>query len=172
MCVCVCVLTLLSLLGRLGLLYLGWSKIIGVGDRVFYETLYRQRPDSIMAQEWYATTQSSPYLQFPSFGTHPLFTVYVLFASICLPSFSSLPGGYFHERCISYGILPNDEAEHIWQKLQERKRRLKMGGGDLTPPPAAKKKSKGVKSSKAIKEEGYDPELQISAGDAIGRASL
>ena len=24
----------------------------GVGDRVFYETLLRQRPDSIMAQEW------------------------------------------------------------------------------------------------------------------------
>lgn len=98
-----------------------------------------------------------------------LFTFFLLL-SACLLFFS--PGGYFHERCISYGILPNDEAEHIWQKLQERKRRLKMGGGDLTPPPAAKKKSKGVKSSKAIKEEGYDPELQISAGDAIGRASL
>jgi hypothetical protein len=26
----------------------------GVGDRVFYETLLRQRPDSAMAQEWYA----------------------------------------------------------------------------------------------------------------------
>ena len=25
----------------------------GVGDRVFYETLLRQRPDSAMAQEWY-----------------------------------------------------------------------------------------------------------------------
>ena len=24
----------------------------GFGDRVFYETLYRQRPDSAMAQEW------------------------------------------------------------------------------------------------------------------------
>jgi exonuclease III len=24
----------------------------GVGDRVFYETLLRQRPDSVMAQEW------------------------------------------------------------------------------------------------------------------------
>ena len=24
----------------------------GYGDRVFYETLLRQRPDSIMAQEW------------------------------------------------------------------------------------------------------------------------
>jgi hypothetical protein len=24
----------------------------GFGDRVFYETLYRQRPDSVMAQEW------------------------------------------------------------------------------------------------------------------------
>lgn len=26
----------------------------GFGDRVFYETLLRQRPDSVMAQEWYA----------------------------------------------------------------------------------------------------------------------
>ena len=25
----------------------------GFGDRVFYETLLRQRPDSAMAQEWY-----------------------------------------------------------------------------------------------------------------------
>lgn len=25
----------------------------GFGDRVFYETLYRQRPGSFMAQEWY-----------------------------------------------------------------------------------------------------------------------
>jgi hypothetical protein len=25
----------------------------GFGDRVFYETLLRQRPDSEMAQEWY-----------------------------------------------------------------------------------------------------------------------
>ena len=25
----------------------------GFGDRVFYETLLRQRPDSLMAQEWY-----------------------------------------------------------------------------------------------------------------------
>jgi len=24
----------------------------GYGDRVFYETLLRQRPDSLMAQEW------------------------------------------------------------------------------------------------------------------------
>ena len=25
----------------------------GFGDRVFYETLLRQRPDSVMAQEWF-----------------------------------------------------------------------------------------------------------------------
>jgi hypothetical protein len=29
----------------------------GFGDRVFYETLLRQRPDSIMAQEWYVDFQ-------------------------------------------------------------------------------------------------------------------
>lgn len=28
----------------------------GFGDRVFYETLLRQRPDSAMAQEWYVAT--------------------------------------------------------------------------------------------------------------------
>lgn len=27
----------------------------GFGDRVFYETLLRQRPNSTMAQEWYDT---------------------------------------------------------------------------------------------------------------------
>ena len=27
----------------------------GFGDRVFYETLLRQRPDSAMAQEWYVS---------------------------------------------------------------------------------------------------------------------
>jgi hypothetical protein len=29
----------------------------GCGDRVFYETLLRQRPDSAMAQEWYGNLQ-------------------------------------------------------------------------------------------------------------------
>lgn len=30
----------------------------GAGDRVFYETLFRQRPSSMMAQEWYAEAPS------------------------------------------------------------------------------------------------------------------
>lgn len=30
----------------------------GFGDRVFYETLLRQRPDSAMAQEWFVTGMS------------------------------------------------------------------------------------------------------------------
>jgi hypothetical protein len=27
----------------------------GLGDRVFYESLLRQRPESVMAQDWYET---------------------------------------------------------------------------------------------------------------------
>lgn len=31
----------------------------GFGDRVFYETLLRQRPESVMAQEWYGVLHCS-----------------------------------------------------------------------------------------------------------------
>ena len=33
----------------------------GFGDRVFYETLFRQRPDSLMAQEWCVAYGVLPY---------------------------------------------------------------------------------------------------------------
>jgi hypothetical protein len=35
----------------------------GFGDRVFYETLYRQRPESIMAQEWCVYDRHRSYPQ-------------------------------------------------------------------------------------------------------------
>ena len=93
----------------------------GFGDRVFYETLYRQRPDSSMAQEW----------------------------------------------CVSYGVLSSKEAEKVHKKVVERKRKQK---GGMSTSPVKPKKTK--KKSTMVKEESVDPDLQISGGDAVGRAIL
>jgi hypothetical protein len=96
----------------------------GFGDRVFYETLLRQRPDSIMAQEW----------------------------------------------CVSYGVLPHDEAERLHKKVTDRKRQMRLGGGSAATSPARKTSVKAKK--RVIKEERFEPDLQVSGGDGIGTAVL
>jgi hypothetical protein len=115
----------------------------GVGDRVFYETLLRQRPDSVMAQEW----------------------------------------------CVRFGVLSHGEAERLNKVVTNRKR--KGGGGTGSTPQkvsssssssaaaaaaaassADKGKKKKKKKAKILSEDGYDPELQASGGDAIGRSAL
>jgi len=87
---------------------------------VFYETLFRNRPDSAMAQEW----------------------------------------------CVAYGVLSEQEATKVHKKVLERKRRQK--GLSNSPVKQPKKKKK----ASMVKEESVDPELQISGGDAVGRAVL
>jgi hypothetical protein len=110
----------------------------GVGDRVFYETLLRQRPDSAMAQEW----------------------------------------------CVRFGVLHHDEAERLNKIVTNRKRKGGSGMGSTPQKTAsssssaaaasasagAKKKKK--KKAKILSEDGYDPELQASGGDAIGKSTL
>jgi hypothetical protein len=97
----------------------------GYGDRVFYETLLRQRPESAMAQEW----------------------------------------------CVSYGVLPHDEAEKLNKKVTEHKRKIRMAGGAVAAPPVAASKPK-KKKARVMREEAIDPDLVASGGDGVGRASL
>jgi hypothetical protein len=71
-------------------------------------------------------------------------------------------------RCVNYGVLPHDEAERLFEKVTKRKRKQRLGGGAASPSPVKKKKKK----AKVLKEEAVDPEMQVSSGEAIGRASL
>jgi hypothetical protein len=56
----------------------------GFGDRVFYETLLRQRPDSVMAQEWYVICANFSGLEREHF-THPLLFPLGVFPMECCP---------------------------------------------------------------------------------------
>ena len=71
-------------------------------------------------------------------------------------------------RCVYYGVLPFEEAERINKKVVKRKQRLRAGGGASSSSPALKKKKK----VKVVREDGVDPDMQVSGGDGIGRAVL
>lgn len=74
---------------------------------------------------------------------------------------------------MSYGVLPHDEAERLFDIVSERKKNIRINGG-MSSPVSSKKSSQMKKTKKArvMKDEGFDPDMQISSGDAIGRASL
>ncbi|CAB9513565.1 expressed unknown protein [Seminavis robusta] len=97
----------------------------GFGDRVFYETLLRQRPDSEMAQEW----------------------------------------------CVAYGVLPEDEAQKYYKKVLKRKGK----GASASAASSSKSSSapaKKKKKAKVVKEEGADPDMQVSGAQAVGRSVI
>jgi hypothetical protein len=64
--------------------------------------------------------------------------------------------------CVDYGILPREEAAELHAKC------LKRRGKTVSSPEVKKKKSK----PKIMKEEGAEPGLQVSSGDAVGQAVL
>ena len=72
-------------------------------------------------------------------------------------------------RCVHYGVLPQDEAARLFEIVTERKRTLRLGISSPSPPP--KKKKKKVKILKD--DEVDDPDVTVSfSGDGIGRATL
>ena len=132
----------------------------GFGDRVFYETLLRQRPDSAMAQQWCVPTGPPPRVgrRFPSTGTLAL-------GCIRSPRVLSRPV----RRCVDYGVLPREEAERYHRICLQRKGKLKASGAaSPSPAPKAAKKPK----PRVVKEELDLPDMQVSGGDAIGQAIL
>jgi hypothetical protein len=80
----------------------------------------------------------------------------------------------FFCRCVSYGVLPHDEAERLYDIVSERKRSNRMPGGAMQSPakPSKKAPTKKVKKARLSSEEGFDPDMQVSSGDAVGRGSL
>jgi hypothetical protein len=74
------------------------------------------------------------------------------------------------EWCVAYGVLPHDEAEKLNKRVTEHKRKVRMSGGAVAAPAAASKPKK--KKARVIREEAVDPDLVVSGGDGVGRASL
>lgn len=62
-------------------------------------------------------------------------------------------------------MLPHKEADRLNKEVTERKRNTRLG---ISSPSPQKKKTK----VKVLKEEGHDPDMTTSSGDAIGRAII
>lgn len=89
------------------------------------------------------------------------FRLYLLFA---------IPHEFIYlsfSRCVEYGVLPEPEAERLYKMILKRKGKS-MPSAASPAPPMAKKKRK----PKLMDDEGFDPDMQVSSGDAIGRAVL
>ena len=72
-------------------------------------------------------------------------------------------------RCVEYGVLPVDEAEKIYKKVLKRKR---GGGGAASSPAPSSAAKKKKKKAKLLADDAVDPDMQISKGEAVGRAVL
>ena len=85
--------------------------------------------------------------------------------------------------CVRFGVLHHDEAGRLNKIVMNRKRKGGSGSGS-TPQKssssssaaaaasAADRMKKKKKKAKLLSEDGYDPEMQASSGDAIGRSAL
>lgn len=70
------------------------------------------------------------------------------------------------EWCVNYGVLSYEQAEEMYEMVQERKRRMRVG---LPASPVAKQQKK-KKKVKVIKEEAAD--VVVSRSDGIGRTTI
>jgi hypothetical protein len=71
----------------------------------------------------------------------------------------------FLNRCVAYGVLPDEEAEKLNKKLVSRKKTIR--GGVSSPAPAKKKKK-----ARVIQEDADDMDLQASGADRVGSAVI
>ncbi len=71
-------------------------------------------------------------------------------------------------RCVSYGVLPYNEAEKIFQVVAKRKKQQRGGASSPAVAPAAAKKKK----AKLVKEEEGDPDMAISGEERIGSGMI
>ena len=70
-------------------------------------------------------------------------------------------------RCVSYGVLPHDEAKRLFKVVLDRKRHGRSAAS--SPSPVRKKPPK----AKILKDEGlYDADFVVSGSDGIGTATL
>lgn len=68
------------------------------------------------------------------------------------------------EWCVAYGVLSYKESKRLSEKVLNRKRQQR--GLPAASP------TKKAKKPKIIKEEGTEPDLQVSSGDGVGTMSL
>jgi hypothetical protein len=133
----------------------------GFGDRVFYESLLKQRTDSEMAQDWYVFPQAGinriivyscrVFVQCYSFLLRCSFILtYIRFPSF---SFIIIIDDDDYNRCLNHGILSRKKSEKLLIIVTERKRKQRTGvsgGGSSSkstprassPAPPKKKKVK------------------------------
>jgi hypothetical protein len=71
-------------------------------------------------------------------------------------------------------VLPFDEAEKLNKRVTDRKRKIRLAGGAVAPPVGSSSSQQKPKKKKAkiMKEQAVDPDVAVSNGDGIGRASL
>lgn len=152
-----------------------FSATPGFGDRVFYETLLRQRPDSAMAQEWYARSAFvlplSPYSMVRPANR----MVTSLSRQSCVSFLSDLPSTnsflppflFAVLRCVNYGVLPHKKAAKLFAIVADRKKKQRLGGMSSASSGAPKKKK-----AKIVKEEAVDTELQLPGSEGVASANL
>ena len=105
-----------------------------------------------MAQQWFVRL-----LRVPPVAMGSGVTFFCNNSRVYYPSLS---------RCVEYGVLPEPEAERLYKLILKRKGKSMPSAA--SPAPMAKKKRK----PKLMDDEGFDPDMQVSSGDAIGRAVL
>ena len=71
-------------------------------------------------------------------------------------------------RCVSYGVLPHDEAKRLFKVVLDRK---KSGRGSAISSPSPVKRK--PKKAKILNDDApFDAELVGSGGDGIGTMTL
>ncbi|KAL7474722.1 hypothetical protein ACHAWX_000038 [Stephanocyclus meneghinianus] len=78
------------------------------------------------------------------------------------------------ERCLAYGVLPEEEAEKVYKVVLKRKG-LKKSTSGTTPPPtstASKSSTKKKKVKKILDDVEYDAGMGAGGDEGIGITGL
>lgn len=172
----------------------------GNGDRVFYETLYRQRPDSEMAQEWCVLPATSLFdyriaLLWMSIVVivRCLKLYFVMLMSPAVVSAAGIIANSFIEpshactnpilyntpsfilqhniRCIAYGVLSEEEASKVYKLIVKRKGSKKTSSSS----PAKPSSSAGAKKKKSkivMDDVEYDAGMGAGGDEGIGVTAM
>jgi hypothetical protein len=78
------------------------------------------------------------------------------------------------ERCVAYGVLPEEESEKVYKAVLKRKG-LKKSSSSSTPPPtstASKNSTKKKKVKKVLDDVEYDAGMGAGGDEGIGITGL
>ena len=74
-------------------------------------------------------------------------------------------------RCVSYGVLPDDEAIKLYDKVMKRKK-MKTGGSPSKSEVAVAKNTKKRKTNNIHDDVAVDVGMQVGGEEGIGTSSL